>query len=64
VDDDVVVDDHDLCGSRRLGLGADEQPSARGSDPDAGGSDGCSTGDDVRDCETAFHTITLLVINL
>jgi hypothetical protein len=60
VDHDVVVDQLDLLTARKLRGGAGEQATADRGDGDASDSQRCGSGNDVRDCETAFHTITLL----
>ena len=60
MDDDVVVDNLDLFASGRLWGGADKQATSSGCDGQTSDSKCCCGGDYVRDCETAFHTITLL----
>lgn len=60
MDDDVVVDQLDLLATRNRRGGAGEQPAANSGDGDTGDSQRRRCGDDVRDCETAFHAITFL----
>jgi hypothetical protein len=62
MDDDVVVDYLDLFASARLGGRAGKQATACCGDGHTSNSKGCCGRDYVRDCETAFHTITPSVI--
>jgi hypothetical protein len=60
MDHDVIVDQLHLLATSDLRGSAGEQATADGGDGDASDTERCCSGNDVRDCETAFHTITLL----